>query len=53
MLEDLQHIDPDLLKKYQTQIDLYSTGRSSSHPRRIGEGTRIRQRLQSSIWISN
>ena len=51
--EDLQQLDPDLLERYQSQIDPYSTGSSSSHPGRIGAGTRIRQRLQGSIWISD
>ena len=51
--EDLQQIDPDLLEMYQSQIDPYSTGLSSSHPGRIGVGTRLRQRLQGSIWISD
>ena len=50
--EDLQCIDPDILEQYQGQADPYSTGSSSSHPRRIGGGTRIRSRLQGSIWIT-
>ena len=49
--EDLQNIDPDLLEKYQSQIDPYSMGSSSSHPGRIGAGARLRQRLQGSLWI--
>ena len=50
--EDLQRIDPDILEQYQAQADPYSTGSSSSHPERIGGGTRIRSRLQGSIWIT-
>ena len=49
--EDLQNIDPDLLEKYQSKIDPYSMGSSSSHPGRIGAGARLRQRLQGSLWI--
>ena len=51
--EELQELDPDLLERYQSQLDPYSTGSSSSHPGRIGAGTRLRRRLQSSIWISD
>ena len=55
--EDLQCMDLDILKKYQSQIDPYSTGSSSSHPGRIDVGTRIRKRLQpiqahsESLWL--
>jgi len=51
--EELQELDPDLLERYQSQLEPYSTGSSSSHPGRIGAGTRLRRRLQSSIWISD
>ena len=51
--EELQELDPDLLERYQSQLDPYSTGSSSSHPGRIGAGTRLRRRLQGSIWISD
>ena len=50
--KDMQHIDPDLLEEYQSQTDPYSTRSSSSHPGRIGADTRLRQRLQGSLWIS-
>ena len=50
--EDLQQIDPDLLEDYQSQLDPYSMGSSSSHPGRIGADTSFRQGLQGSIWIS-
>ena len=49
---DLQRMDPDILEKYHSQAEPYSTGSSSSHPRRIGGGTRVRSRLQGSIWIT-
>ena len=51
--EDLQRIDPDILEKYQSQTNPYSTESSSYHPGRIGGGTRIRSRLQGSIWITD
>ena len=51
--EDLQCIDPDLLKKYQSQTDPYSTGLSSSHPRRNGGDTKIRMKPQAPIWITD
>ena len=54
--EDLQKLNPDLLEHYQSRIDPYSTGSSSSHPGRIGEDTRARKRKQTfsnSIWITN
>ena len=53
--EDLQQIDPDALETYQANP--HSIGSSSSHPRRIGVGTRIRKRLQpiqvksESLWL--
>ena len=46
--EDLQQIDPDILETY------HSTGSSSSHPGRIGVGTRLTKRLQpiqKSLWL--
>ena len=51
--EDLQRIDPDILERYQSQANPYSTGSSSSHPGRTGVGTRIRQRLLNPLWISD
>ena len=51
--EDLQRMDPDILERYQSQIDPYSTGSSSSHPGRIGGDTRTRSRYQGSIWITD
>ena len=46
--EDLQQIDPDIIETY------HSTGSSSSHPGRIGVGTRLTKRLQpiqKSLWL--
>ena len=53
--EDLQQIDPDALETYQANP--HSIGSSSSHPGRIGVGTRIKKRLQpiqvksESLWL--
>ena len=53
--EDLQWLDPDLFEQYQSQAEPYSTGSSSSHPGRIGGGTRLRKKklqlIPSSLWI--
>ena len=46
-------MDPDILEKYQVQIDPYSTGSSSSHPGRIGGDTMSKSKLQGSIWITD
>ncbi len=53
--EDLQRLNPDLLEKYHSQTNPCSTESNSSHPGRIGAGTRIQKRLQSinlrSLWL--
>ena len=52
--EDLQRISPDLLEHYLSQTYPSSTESSSSYPRRIGEDTRIRNRLHliNSLWFN-
>ncbi|KAL0000518.1 hypothetical protein SO802_014299 [Lithocarpus litseifolius] len=40
--DELQRLDLDLLKYYQSASDFHSTGSSSSHPRRVGADTRHR-----------
>ena len=55
---ELERLDPDLLERYQSDQDPYSTGPSSSHPRRIGGGTRRSARhavrtTQASIWLGD
>ena len=49
--EDLQRIDPDLLEKYQSQANPYSTGLSSSQSRRNGGDTKTKK-PQASMWIT-
>ena len=53
---ELERLDPDLLERYQSDQDPYSTGSSSSHLGRIGGGTRQSARhaartMQASIWL--
>ena len=43
--EDLQQIDPDILERYHSHADPYSTGSSSSHSERIGVDTKSKRRL--------
>ena len=38
--------DPDILKRFQTEVDPYSTGSSSSHPGGFGEDT-----SSPSLWL--
>ena len=55
-LEDLQKIDPDLLEKYQSRADSYSTEPSFSHLGRIGGDTRGQRRhsdTPTSLWINS
>ena len=50
--EDLQRLNPNLLEYYQSQVDPYSTGLSSPHPRRIDGGTKVQKSLHlNSVWI--
>ena len=44
--EELQHLDPDLLERYQSDVDPCSTGSSFPHPRRVGGDT-----VQPSLWL--
>ena len=37
--EDLMQLDPDILERFQAEVDPYSTGSSSSHPGAFGEDT--------------
>ena len=55
---ELERLDPDLLERYQSDQDPYSTGSSSSHPGRIGGGMRRSARhaartTQASIWLGD
>ena len=55
---ELERLDPDLLERYQSDQDPYKTGLSSSHPGRIGGGTRRSVRhaartTQASIWLGD
>ena len=55
---ELERLDPDLLERYQSDQDPYSTGSSSSHSGRIGGGTRQSARhaartTQASIWLGD
>ena len=57
--EDLQQLNPDLLERYHSQTDPYSTGSSSSHPGIIGADTRLMKKLQpiqfktGSLWLED
>ena len=44
--EDLMQLDPDILERFQAEVDPYSTGSSSSHPGGFGEGT-----SSPSLWL--
>ena len=51
--EDLQQIDPDILERYHSYADPYSTGSSSSHSGRIDVDIMSRRRLQQgSLWLT-
>ena len=51
--EDLQQIDPDLLERYHSHADPYSTRSSSSHSGRIDVDIMSRRRLQQgSLWLT-
>ena len=51
--EDLQQIDPDILERYHSHDDPYSTGSSSSHSGRIDVDIMSRRRLQQgSLWLT-
>ena len=55
---ELERLNPDLLERYQSDQDPYSIGSSSSHPGRIGGGTRRSARhavrtTQASIWLGD
>ena len=44
--EDLMQLDPDILERFQGEVDPYSTGSSSSHPGGFGEDT-----SSPSLWL--
>ena len=44
--EDLMQLDLDILERFQAEVDPYSMGSSSSHPRGFGEGT-----SNPSLWL--
>ena len=44
--EDLMQLDPDVLERYQAEVDPYSMGSSSSHPGGFGEDT-----SSPSLWL--
>ena len=44
--EDLMQLDPAMLERFQVEVDPYSMGSSSSHPRGFGEGT-----SSLSLWL--
>ena len=51
--EDLQQIDSDILERYHSHADPYSTRSSSSHSRRIDVDIMSRRRLQQgSLWLT-
>ena len=44
--EDLMQLDPDILERFQAEVDPYSTASSSSHSGGFGEGT-----SSPSLWL--
>ena len=44
--EDMMQLDPDILERFQAEVDPYSTGSSSSHPGGFGEDT-----SNPSLWL--
>ena len=55
---ELERLDSDLLERYLSDQNPYSTGSSSSHPGRIGGGTRrsahhAARTTQASIWLGD
>ena len=44
--EDLMQLDPDILERFQAEVDPYSTGSSSFHLGGFGEGT-----SSPSLWF--
>ena len=51
--EDLQQIDPDILERYHSHADPYSTGSSSSHSRRIDVGHQVQAQASAGIHLDD